>query len=324
MARSDQHVAQSPPCPPMLSLHAGQRGGYTRSTRGAIPSPKARRIVVILPMPVCCTACMLVASAAGEPGWILAMADRAPPRIFSRQRRMAGYRRALVRQSQRDAARYVLDDMVEDILDRLEFMRFEPARVLVIGDWTGTLALSLRGRGSQVEEANVRTIDEEKPIGDGSYDLIVSLASLGRVNDLPGALLHLRTALAEGGIVIASLIGAGSLTNLRRAVIAAEPDRPAGRMHPLVDNAGASALMQRALFKRQVVDSRSLEVAFGSLDRLVSDLRDQGLTSSLASGAPPLGKAALDRARKSFLTAANDRDRVIETFEILTLTGWKD
>ena len=121
---------------------------------------------------------------------------------------MAGYRRALVRQSQRDAARYVLDDMVEDILDRLEFMRFEPARVLVIGDWTGTLALSLRGRGSQVEEANVRTIDEEKPIGDGSYDLIVSLASLGRVNDLPGALLHLRTALAEGGIVIASLIGA--------------------------------------------------------------------------------------------------------------------
>ncbi|MBX7534236.1 class I SAM-dependent methyltransferase [Qipengyuania sp. GH1] len=252
------------------------------------------------------------------------MADKAPPRIFSRHRRMASFRRAMVRQSQRDAARYVLDDMVEDILDRLEFMRFEPARVLVIGDWTGTLALSLRGRGSQVDEANVRTIDEEKPIEGVPYDLIVSLASLGRVNDLPGALLHLRTALAEGGIVIASLIGAGSLSNLRRAVIAAEPNRPAARMHPLVDNAAASALMQRALFKRQVVDSRSLEVAYRSLDRLVSDLRDQGLTSSLASPAPPLGKAALERARTSFLTASNDQDRVIETFEILTLTGWKD
>ena len=252
------------------------------------------------------------------------MDNRAPPRIFSRQRRKAGYRRALVRQSQRDAARYVLDDMVEDVLDRLEFMRFEPARVLVIGDWTGTLALSLRGRGSQVEEANVRTLDEERPLDGGPYDLIVSLASLGRVNDLPGALLHLRSALAEGGMLIASLIGAGSLANLRRAMIAAEPDRPAARMHPLVDNAAASALMQRALFKRQVVDSRSLEVAFRSLDRLISDLRDQGLTSSLANAAPPLGKEALENARAAFLTAKNDQDRVLETFEILTLTGWKD
>ena len=252
------------------------------------------------------------------------MDNRAPPRIFSRQRRKAGYRRALVRQSQRDAARYVLDDMVEDVLDRLEFMRFEPARVLVIGDWTGTLALSLRGRGSQVEEASVRTLDEERPLDGGPYDLIVSLASLGRVNDLPGALLHLRSALAEGGMLIASLIGAGSLANLRRAMIAAEPDRPAARMHPLVDNAAASALMQRALFKRQVVDSRSLEVAFRSLDRLISDLRDQGLTSSLANAAPPLGKEALKNARAAFLTAKNDQDRVLETFEILTLTGWKD
>ena len=259
------------------------------------------------------------ASAAGA----LPMDSPAPPRIFSRERRKAGYRRALVRQSQRDAARYVLDDMVEDVLDRLEFMRFEPKRVLVIGDWTGTLALSLRGRGSQVAEANVRTLDEEQPL-EGTYDLIVSLASLGRVNDLPGALLHLRASLKEGGMLIASIIGAGSLANLRRAMIAAEPDRPAPRMHPLVDTPAASALMQRALFKRQVVDSRTLEVAFRSLDRLVSDLRDQGLTSCLASAAPPLGRAALERARTAFLESANDKSRVLERFEILTLTGWKD
>ena len=252
------------------------------------------------------------------------METKKPPRIFNRNRRKAGYRRALVRQSQRDAARYVLDDMVEDVLDRLEFMRFEPARVLVIGDWTHTLALSLRGRGSVVQEENVGTIDEEQPLAGGPFDLIVSLSSLDRVNDLPGALLHLRAALSDGGMLIASVIGAGSLSNLRRAMIAAEPDRPAARMHPLVDNAAASALMQRAMFKRQVVDSRSLEVAYRSLDRLVSDLRDQGLTSSLAHRAPSLGKAALERAREAFLQASNENDRVVESFEILTLTGWKD
>ncbi|WP_100261296.1 methyltransferase domain-containing protein [Qipengyuania seohaensis] len=252
------------------------------------------------------------------------METRSPPRIFSRQRRIAGLRRLLVRQSQRDAARYVMDDMVEDVLERLEFIRLAPKRVLVVGDWTGTLALSLRGNGAAVEETDVRSLDEEAPLRSGPFDLIVSLASLGRVNDLPGALLHLRAALAQDGILLASLIGAGSLANLRRAMIAAEPDRPSARMHPLVDNASASGLMQRALFRRQVVDSRSVEVAFKSLDRLVQDLRDQGLGSSLASAPPPLCKASLERAREAFLSGANDHGRVIETFEILTLTGWKD
>lgn len=252
------------------------------------------------------------------------MSAAAPPRIFSRERRIAGLRRARVRQSQRDAARYILDDMVEDVLDRLEFIRLSPAKVLVIGDWTGTLALSLSGAGSKVVEHDVATLDEEKPISDGGFDLIVSLSSVDRVNDLPGALLHMRNSLAEDGMMIASFLGAGSLPNLRRAMLAAEPDRPAPRMHPLVDNQAASALLQRALFKRQVVDGRSLSVSYGSLDRLVADLRDQGLTSALANTPPTLGKAAKARAEAAFLEGANDKGRVLESFEILTLTGWKD
>ena len=252
------------------------------------------------------------------------MASQVPPQIFSRRRRIAGLRRARVRQAKRDAARYILDDMVEDVLDRLEFIRMSPTRVLVIGDWTGTLALSLRGGGSDVTEHDVATLDEEHPVESESYDLIVSLCSLDRVNDLPGALLHLRNALAEGGMMIASFLGAGSLVNLRRAMLAAEPDRPAARMHPLVDNQAASALMQRALFKRQVVDSRTLTASFGSLDRLVSDLRDQGLGSALANPPPALDKAAKARAGAAFLDTANDQGRVLETFEILTLTGWKN
>lgn len=252
------------------------------------------------------------------------MAQQAPPRIFSRRRRIVGLRRARVRQAHRNAARYILDDMVEDVLDRLEFVRMNPRRVLVIGDWTGTLALSLRGAGAQVEEEDVASLDEEAPIEATPYDLVVSLASLDRVNDLPGALLHIRNALAEGGMMIASFLGAGSLPNLRRAMLAAEPDRPAARMHPLVDNRAASALLERALFRRQVVDSRTLTVSFGSLDRLVSDLRDQGLGSALASAPPPLGKAALERAETAFRKTANRKGRVLESFEILTLTGWRD
>lgn len=252
------------------------------------------------------------------------MASSALPRIFSRQRRIAALRRARVRQSQRNAARFLYDDMVEDVLERLEFMRLEPGKALVIGDITGTLALSLRGRGAHVEERDVASLDEEQPIAGGPFDLVVSLSSLDRVNDLPGALLHLRNALAEGGLLIASIIGAGSLPNLRRAMIAAQPDRPEPRMHPLVDTASAAALLQRALFKRQVVDGRTLTVSYPSLDRLVADLRDQGLGNALARPGTALSRADLARARSSFTSAANKHGRVLESFEILTLTGWKD
>ena len=251
------------------------------------------------------------------------MSERVPPQIFSRDRRKAGLRRALVRQSHGGAARFLFDDLIEDILERLEFMRLQPKRVMIIGDLTGMLALSLRGRRAEVIEETIQTLDEEQPLPAGPFDLIVSLLSLDRTNDLPGALLHMRNALADNGLLIASLIGAGSLAHLRRAMIAAQPDKPAPRMHPLVDTAAASALMQRALFKRQVVDSHRIEVAYSSLDSLVSDLRDQGLTSSLAKSAPPIGKAALHLAREAFKKAANQRGRVIESFEILTLTGWK-
>ena len=252
------------------------------------------------------------------------MHDGRPPSIFSRQRRINALRRAAVRQSGRNAARFILADMVEDVLERLEFIRLEPARALVIGDWTGTLALSLGGRGALVEEHDTASLDEELPLPGAPYDLVVSLASLDRVNDLPGALIHAHRALAPGGLLIASIVGAGSLPVLRAAMLAAEPDRAAPRLHPLVGDQAATGLLQRAGFARQVVDSRTMRVAYRSLERLVEDLRDQGIGNALADPAPPLSRASAARAADAFMAHADEAGRVLETFEILTLTGWKD
>jgi hypothetical protein len=108
---------------------------------------------------------------------------------------------------------------------------------------------------------------------------------------------------------------------LRRAALAAEPERPAARVHPMVDIRAAADLLQRAGWAEPVADSRTLDVAYRSLDRLVADLRDQGLGNVLASPAPPLGKVALARARQAFLDQADPKGRVVESFEIVTLSG---
>jgi len=241
------------------------------------------------------------------------------PTIFSRPRRAAARARADTLRQRPGAARFVVEGMAEDMLERLAFLRHEPRRALVAGDWTGTLADALRRQGSEVVEPG--ELDEEQPYPFGELDFIASLARLDTVNDLPGALIHMRNALAPGGRAIASFVGAGSLPVLRQVMLAADGERPAARLHPMVDARAGAQLLQRAGWVDPVSDCHTVRVAYRSLERLVEDLRAQGLGNVLAAPGAPLGKAALGRARDAFTALADTSGRVVETFEIVTLSG---
>ncbi|MFC6621902.1 methyltransferase [Novosphingobium panipatense] len=251
------------------------------------------------------------------------MENKVPPRIFSPSRRSALRRRMLALQQQPDAPRYLIDDMVEDVLDRLSFLRFEPRTALVIGDYSGTLAPSLGALGVSVAEAEPAFgFEEEKPWPFEQVDLIASLGTLDTLNDLPGALVHARKALAPGGMLIASFLSSGTLPTTREVMLAADGERPAPRLHPMVDVRSGAQLLQRTLYADPVVDQRPVNVAFRSFARLVADLRAQGISNVLADPGPPLGKSALERAKRAFAEAGED-GRTAERFEILTLSGWK-
>lgn len=242
------------------------------------------------------------------------------PTIFSETRRVARARRSAQRLARSvDPATFLLDDMAEDMIDRLGFVRHVPRRALLIGAAPAVLVPYLSQGGG---EARLQaTANPAEPLAGGPFDFIGVIGQLDAINDLPGALIHLRGALTPAGLVIASFIGGQSLPALRAAMLAAEPDRPAARLHPLVDARAAPSLLQRAGWKDPVVDTHTLGVRYSSLDRLVADLRDQGLGNALAKPAAPLGKAALARARAAFAARADDDGKTTETFEIVTLTG---
>ena len=245
------------------------------------------------------------------------MGSPAPPVIFAPQRRLAGRRRML--HAQRDAAapRYLLDDMVSDVIERIAFLRHTPRRVLAIGD-LGEIGARLASADCEVTGLDpAARFDQEAPFPVAGFDTVISLGTLDTANDLPGALIHLRNALAPGGLVLASLVGAGSLPHLRAAMLAADGDRPAARLHPAVDVRGGGQLLQRAGWDDPVVDSRSLSVRYSGLSRLIADLRAQGLSNCLARAGTPLTRAQLAVASAAFGAST------IETFEILTLTGWR-
>lgn len=245
------------------------------------------------------------------------MANPAPPRIFDTARRKAAVERA----KRGNGPHYVRNDMVDDVIERLGFLRLEPRSALVIGDMTGQLAEHLRGQDADVREYDVMTLDEEQPYPESGFDLIASVGSLDTVNDLPGALVHIRQALAPEGLMIASFVGSGSLEALRQVMLVADGDRPSARMHPLVDVRAGAQLLQRAGFADPVADAHSVRVRFSSLQSLVGDLRSQGFGSALTDRAPPLDRAARRRAIEAFEGLADSEGKVLETFEILTLSG---
>ncbi|MDG2005583.1 MAG: methyltransferase [Novosphingobium sp.] len=254
------------------------------------------------------------------------MPAKAPPMIFAPKRWIAARRRMRALQARPDAPRYLINDMIEDVIERAGFLRVEFRRGLIIGDWgyDGFERLAEIGRQDcTLDHADpLEGFNEEQPFDDSDRELVLSLGTLDTVNDLPGALIHIHNALAPGGLMIASFLGSGSLPVLREAMLVADGDRPAPRIHPQVDVRAGGQLLQRAGFADPVVDSRSLDVSFRSLDGLVADLRAQGLSNVLADPGPPLGKAALERARAAFY-AAGENGRTVERFEILTLSGWK-
>ena len=148
---------------------------------------------------------------------------------------------------------------------------------------------------------------------------------LDTVNDLPGALALIRRALRPDGLFLAAFAGAGSLPSLRSAIRAAEAAEGLGaspRVHPQIDLRAAGDLLARAGFALPVADAERVTVRFGSLARLVADLRAMAATNLLVSRSRPFGRLGFAAAAADFAARADADGRTAERFEILHLSGW--
>jgi SAM-dependent methyltransferase len=170
--------------------------------------------------------------------------------------------------------------------------------------------------------------DEERlPFTAGRLDLIVSSLALHWINDLVGALIQIRLALAPDGLFLGAMLGGATLTELRGALLAAEADLRGGagpRISPFAGAADGAALLQRAGFALPVIDADVVTVRYDHPLRLLADLRAMGETSALVERPQaPLTRALVTRACELYQERhAGPDGRVPATFEILTLTGW--
>jgi SAM-dependent methyltransferase len=165
------------------------------------------------------------------------------------------------------------------------------------------------------------------PFKDASLNLIVSGLALHRVNDLPGALIQIRRALAPDGLFIAALLGSGALSELREALIEAEAEAQGGaspRVAPFGDVRAYGALLQRAGFALPVADAETLTVRYASPGEVMREIRALGGGNVLiARSRKPLARRTLQRAEEIYRARHGTPDgKVSASFEIVYLSGW--
>jgi SAM-dependent methyltransferase len=169
--------------------------------------------------------------------------------------------------------------------------------------------------------------DERLPFADCSLTLVTSLLALQSVNDLPGALVQIRRALAPDGLFIGCFFGGATLSELRQAFTEAESELEGGaspRVAPYADVRAAGSLLQRAGFALPVTDSEPVTVRYSNPLALLADLRAMGLTNVLTSRRrTPLRRATLMRAMAIYAERFSDPDgKVRATFEMIWVSGW--
>jgi SAM-dependent methyltransferase len=226
---------------------------------------------------------------------------------------------------------FLTDAMADEIVQRAADTGRDFARVLDLGCHDGRLgrrlgAIAYADAGESFARAAGGVVaDEDRlPFADASFDLIVSAGSLHGVNDLPGALVQVRRALAPGGLFLAAFVAGESLAELRRAFLEAESELRGGvspRTMPMVDVAEGAGLLQRAGFTMPVADVDTVQVRYADLFKAMAELRGAG-EANILSSRRPLRRDVLMAAAAKFQEGAGPDGRVAVRVQILHLAGW--
>jgi SAM-dependent methyltransferase len=248
----------------------------------------------------------------------------AAPILFDRALLRARQSRAL----KLDPATFLLDRIADDMAERLQAVVRKFDRAADIGTVGEAVHNALAGGVGALAHVDLPDIESDGvALAPESLDLAVSALALQFVNDLPGVLTQIRRALKPDGLLLASMIGGDTLTELRQSFAAAEAELESGvspRVAPFADLRDIGALLQRAGFALPVTDVDRIVVRYDSALALMQDLRRMGATNILVERRrTPTRRATLLRMAQIYSERFADADgRIRATFDVIWLSGW--
>lgn len=216
----------------------------------------------------------------------------------------------------------VLQHEVESrLLERLEYVRQSPLRILDVGcgtgfashqmqerypaahiislDWSGAMLNQSRRRSDSAPAPFELCADMHAlPLATHSMDVVFSNLAIPWTNDLESLLLGLRRVLKPGGMFLLTTFGPDTLCELRSAWLQAD-QRP--HVNHFSDMHEIGDLMVQTGFAEPVMDMEKLTLEYQDVVGLMRKLKATG-TQNAARGRNPglTGKDTLAKALKSY------------------------
>ncbi|CAH1262816.1 arginine-hydroxylase NDUFAF5, mitochondrial-like [Branchiostoma lanceolatum] len=182
-------------------------------------------------------------------------------------------------------------------------------------------------RPSEVPTLTFQADEEFIPFKDSSLDLVMSCLSLHWVNDLPGCLRQVWSALKPDGCFIGVMFGGDTLFELRCSLQLAETEREGGfapHVSPFTDVRDLGNLLTRAGYTMLTMDTDELTVNFPSMYELMADLQGMGESNASWARKTILHRDTMMAAAAVYKDMYGNEDGTIPaTFQLLYMIGWK-
>ncbi|GHB00576.1 SAM-dependent methyltransferase [Algimonas arctica] len=233
---------------------------------------------------------------------------------------------ARARQRQSRSTPFLIERVVDDLCERLLDIKRPFARACLIGpfDWRELIMKVLPDATKIASFDWLETPPQtNERAGEQDYDLVISLLHLQSVNAVGGWMHGVHAMLVTDGLFVASLIGGGSLNELRHALYAIDTDRigsPTPRIHPMIEVRAAAQLLGHIGLALPVTDSDRFTVHYRKVETLAGDLRDLGLTNALCDRNTRPAPHLL-RDIETHLRPAPEAPMPM-SWEIVWMTGW--
>lgn len=242
-----------------------------------------------------------------------------------------------------DNAAILQEEVLNRLLQRLHYIRHQPATIIDIGCGTGKgirglqkhyprarvyaidiarqMLLQARSRYRFLARKRLLTADMERlPFAAESFDMVFSSLALPWSNDLRATMCEFARVAKPGALLLFTSFGPGSLQELAQSWRALD-GYP--HVHQFVDMHDVGDIMLAAGFAQPVVDAETIRMEYRDFRRLLDDLKQSGSSNVDCGRRRGLTTPRqLARLEASYREQGFEKDRFIASYEVIYGHAW--